>query len=264
MNQQQKQFKILLIGDSCIDKTYYGRVDRLSPEAPIPVLDYSYNRVDYGMTYNVYNNFINLGFNKSNIILDTSTYEVKKRYVDIKSKQQLLRVDSPYDDDSKISIIARINKLKTQITRDKKIDAIVISDYDKGHVTYELVEELKNNYIGPIFIDTKKPDLKRFQNCIIKINDKEYENRTSWASGMIVTYGGDMVTYKDKVFTPPNVEAFDACGCGDTFLAALVYHYLKTNHTPESIRFAMKAAAVTVKHLGVYAPTLEEIKNDSN
>ena len=127
-----------------------------------------------------------------------------------------------------------------------------------------ILSELKNNYIGPIFIDTKKPDLKRFQNCIIKINDTEYQNRTSSASGMIVTYGGDMVTYKDKIFTPPNVEAFDACGCGDTFLAALVYHYLKTNHTPESIIFAMKAAAVTVKHLGVYAPTLEEIKNDSN
>ena len=62
----------------------------------------------------------------------------------------------------------------------------------------------------------------------------------------------------------PKVEAFDACGCGDTFLAALVYYYLQTNHTPESIRFAMKAAAVTVKHLGVYAPTLEEIQNDSN
>ena len=145
----------------------------------------------------------------------------------------------------------------------KKVDAIVISDYDKGHVTYELVEELKNNYIGPIFIDTKKPDLKRFENCIIKINDAEYLNRTSDASGLIVTYGGDMVTYKDREYKPPKVEAFDACGCGDTFLAALVYYYLQTNHTPESIRFAMKAAAVTVKHLGVYAPTLEEIQNDS-
>ena len=153
MNQPPTQSKIILIGDSCIDKTYYGKVNRISPEAPIPVLDYKYNRVDYGMTHNVYNNFINLGFSQSNIILDTSTYEVKKRYVDIKSKQQLLRVDSPYDDHTRISVTARINKLKTQITRDKRVDAIVICDYDKGHITYELVEELKNNYIGPIIID---------------------------------------------------------------------------------------------------------------
>ena len=264
MNQPPTQSKIILIGDSCIDKTYYGKVNRISPEAPIPILDYKYNRFDYGMSHNVYNNFLNLGFAKSNIILDTSIYEVKKRYVDIKSKQQLLRVDSPHADDDRLSVTARINRLKTQITRDKRVDAIVISDYDKGHVTYELVEELKNNYIGPIFIDTKKPDLKRFQNCIIKINDNEYKNRISDASGLIVTYGGDMVTYNNREYKPPKVEAFDACGCGDTFLAALVYYYLQTNHTPESIRFAMKAAAVTVKHLGVYAPTLEEIQNDSN
>ena len=84
MNQPPTQSKIILIGDSCIDKTYYGKVNRISPEAPIPILDYKYNRFDYGMTHNVYNNFLNLGFAKSNIILDTSIYEVKKRYVDIK------------------------------------------------------------------------------------------------------------------------------------------------------------------------------------
>ena len=264
MNQQQTPFKIILIGDSCFDETYYGKVNRLSPEAPVPVLDYKYFHTNKGMTFNVYNNFINLGFNAHNIILDTEIYEVKKRFIDVKSKQQLLRVDSPYTDNTKPSASARINKLKTQITRDKRVDAIVISDYDKGHVTYDLVKELRKNYVGPIFIDTKKSDLKQFEGCIIKINDEEYKNRISDASGLIVTYGGDMVTFKDRKYKPPKVEAFDACGCGDTFLASLVYYYIKTNHTPDSIRFAMKAAAVTVKHLGVYAPTLEEIQNDSN
>jgi sugar/nucleoside kinase (ribokinase family) len=50
------------------------------------------------------------------------------------------------------------------------------------------------------------------------------------------------------------------CGAGDTFLAALVYQYLNSGKSIESaIEFAIKAAAVTVQHMGVYAPTLEEI-----
>jgi len=49
------------------------------------------------------------------------------------------------------------------------------------------------------------------------------------------------------------------CGAGDTFLAALVYQFLTTNQIPEALLFANRAAAVTVKHMGVYAPTLKEI-----
>ena len=63
--------------------------------------------------------------------------------------------------------------------------------------------------------------MKRFQNCIIKINDNEYKNRISDASGLIVTYGGDMVTYNNREYKPPKVEAFDACGCGDTFFSSI-------------------------------------------
>ena len=49
------------------------------------------------------------------------------------------------------------------------------------------------------------------------------------------------------------------CGAGDTFLAALVFKYLSTHSIDEAIKFAMQAAAVTVQHIGVYAPTLEEV-----
>ena len=38
--QQQKQYTILLIGETCEDSYIYGSVDRISPEAPIPVLKY--------------------------------------------------------------------------------------------------------------------------------------------------------------------------------------------------------------------------------
>ena len=49
------------------------------------------------------------------------------------------------------------------------------------------------------------------------------------------------------------------CGAGDTFLAALVVEYLKTYSIEKAIEIANIAASITVKHIGVYAPTWEEI-----
>ena len=55
-------------------------------------------------------------------------------------------------------------------------------------------------------------------------------------------------------------DVTDVCGAGDTFLAALVYEFLKKGHMPDAVKFANKASSITVQHVGVYAPRLEEIK----
>ena len=60
MNLQQKPWKIILIGDSCIDEYIYGTVNRISPEAPIPILDFKQKEILDGMTLNVYKNLVNL------------------------------------------------------------------------------------------------------------------------------------------------------------------------------------------------------------
>ena len=56
--QQQKKFKILLIGDSCKDEYHYGRSHRLSPEAPVPVLNFKNTIVKPGMAANVRENLL--------------------------------------------------------------------------------------------------------------------------------------------------------------------------------------------------------------
>ena len=82
--------KILLLGDSCYDVYHYGEVKRISPEAPIPVFDLKYSEKKYGMASNVYENLKALG---ADVHIHTNFKEIKNRYIDIKSKQQLLRVD---------------------------------------------------------------------------------------------------------------------------------------------------------------------------
>ena len=59
--QQQTQFKILLIGDDCVDVYQYGTVDRISTEALVPVFKFSREENRAGMAGNVKNNLITLG-----------------------------------------------------------------------------------------------------------------------------------------------------------------------------------------------------------
>jgi bifunctional ADP-heptose synthase (sugar kinase/adenylyltransferase) len=246
---QHKKFKILLIGDNGVDQYQYGTVDRISPEAPVPVLALIKNESKPGMAANVKDNLEKLNC-EVEFIHGLKTC-VKTRIIDMKSKQQLLRIDQD------------LSSRPVKLTTDLHIyDAIVISDYNKGSVTYELVENIINTYKGPIFVDTKKTDLYRFEGCFVKINQLEFELAKTYPTDLIVTNGDKNVKYKNQRFDIPKIEAFDVCGAGDTFLASLAYKYCETKNIDASIRFAIKAANVTIQHIGVYSPTLEEIEHN--
>jgi D-beta-D-heptose 7-phosphate kinase/D-beta-D-heptose 1-phosphate adenosyltransferase len=248
--QPQTKYKILLLGDDCTDIYKYGSVDRISPEAPVPVFVPKYDIVKDGMAGNVRKNLEALGCEVKFLYGETST---KTRLIDTRSKQQIVRIDK--DVESK--------PLTVDIPLDE-YDAIVVSDYNKGTIDYELIEVLRKNFTGPIFVDTKKTDLARLEGCFIKINELENSRATSFPtgvpSGLIVTYGDRGVVYDDFAFGARTVEVADVCGAGDTFLAAVCYQYLNTLNLHLAIVFAINASAVTVQHLGNYAPTLEEIK----
>ena len=242
----QKQSKILLLGDSCYDEYHTGTVTRISPEAPVPVFDLTSTVIKRGMAYNVYNNLVNLG---ARVDIITEYRERKHRYVEDKTGQQLIRVDE---------------KIKTEHidTAEENLsmyDAVVISDYDKGFVQEGDIKDFRAKYNGPIFVDTKKTNLAQFDGCFVKINQYEFEAAETLTDDLIVTYGSKKVEYKNRTYLPPSVETHDVCGAGDTFLAGLVFKYLNDYDIDKAIKFAMDAAAITVQHRGVYAPTLDEV-----
>jgi bifunctional ADP-heptose synthase (sugar kinase/adenylyltransferase) len=139
---------------------------------------------------------------------------------------------------------------------------VVVSDYNKGSVEYETIDDIRANFAGPIFVDTKKTDLARLDGCYVKINRMEYEAAKTFPTELIVTLGKDGVRYKGHEISTPPVEAFDVCGAGDTFLAALACEYIQSKEILKAINFAVKAASVTIQHVGVYSPTLEEIERE--
>lgn len=248
--QPQVKYKILLVGDIGEDIYTYGDVNRISPEAPVPVFESKYIVTKAGMAGNVAKNLEALGCHVNFLHGETS---VKNRLIDIRSKQQLIRLD-------KDSISEPIT---FETVTPPGYDAIVISDYNKGTVTYELIEELVKAVNVPIFVDTKKTDLARLAGCYVKINALEKRRATSLPDPtyLIVTHGGDGAHWNGWTCPAEIVgDVTDVCGAGDTFLAALVYEFLKTGHMLDAVKFANKASSITVQHVGVYAPRLEEIK----
>ena len=225
----------------------FGTVDRISPEAPVPVFVAGHIEERDGMAGNVCNNLKALGCDVDFLFDGISK---KTRLIDSRSKQQIVRIDNDI--------------ISSPITFDTEIpavyDAVVISDYNKGTVSYELIEKLRQEFTGPIFVDTKKTDLARLEGCIVKINQLEYNRITSACTDLIVTLGDRGARWNEIHFTSKRVEVADVCGAGDTFLAALAYKYLVEHSMSQAINFAIRASAVTVQHIGNYAPAPKEIQ----
>ena len=236
---------VLLIGDSCEDRYFYGDVKRLNPEAPVPILEYKRGVTSEGMVKNVYNNLKAFGVSINMITNEEKI--IKTRFIDEKSNQQILRSDEEPE----------IKPFPYKIP-ENKYDVLVISDYNKGFITQEKLFELVDWFDGPVFIDTKKryvPD-----RCYVKVNDIEYENLETKTDNLIITRGGEGAEYQGKLYPAEKVKVFDVVGAGDTFLAALTYGYLNYGSIEEAIPLANKAAAIAVSHTGTYVLKEEDVK----
>ena len=125
--------RVLVVGDSCQDVFVYGDIERISPEAPIPVFVPSHTEKNDGMARNVSHNVEALEMTISTITNKNGI--VKRRYVDNRSGQMVLRVDEhDYCEriDKKVLGDIRNNKCKPYFSGETKVDAIIISDYCKG------------------------------------------------------------------------------------------------------------------------------------
>ena len=241
-----KSFNVLLLGETCEDQYIYGKIERLNPESSAPVLRYVRREVRQGMSANVAENLDSFGVNVTHI---THTEKiVKTRYVDDRYNQHLLRMDI----EDKVTPF--LNVLPPQT-----FDAIVISDYDKGFLTFDKILQIAETYTCPIFIDSKKRVLPDREECFVKINLREYQRLQVKIDNLIVTLGEQGAIYKGDRYPTDKVSVSDLVGAGDTFLAALTYDYLYTRDISHAIMFANKAAAIAVQHPGTYVLQQEDV-----
>jgi len=266
-----RNMKILLVGESCVDEYVYGTCERVCPEAAAMCFKSSGQfKQTGGMAANV---LANLKFLKPSIdievVTNTSTI-TKRRFVDLRYNTIVFR-----EDHSDACDRGNFKDLSFN-----EYDAIVFSDYCKGFITEEDIKYISSQARpeAPKFIDTKKR-LGSFLDGIdfVKINQDEFdrncdnlENILSYCKNLVVTCGRNGAKHYKKEFNqkPPSVPysieiteysaekvpVRDVCGAGDTFLASLVVQYLETQNIGDSINYANYKAAEVVKKFGVTVP----------
>ena len=195
--------RILVVGDLMVDEYIIGKVTRISPEAPVPVLNFKEKRLEAGGASNVAHNIRMLGSNvsvvgtaatdehgnwlrghllKSGIAVD-GIYEDRGRATTVKTRyatksQQLLRVDNEdvhfITEESQKKILGYLKNLILDC------DAVILSDYRKGIFNNaDFVSEiiaLCNEHSVIVGIDSKSRDISAFKNAdFIKPNNLELE-----------------------------------------------------------------------------------------
>lgn len=246
--------RFLVIGECCTDIFVYGKCNRLSPEAPVPVFQPINEITNRGMAGNVASNLKSLiEKNEMNYFVKECLSDlrqiIKKRYVDKKSNHIFLRVDDEVT-------IPRIKFDTSLLNELNEADIIIISDYNKGFLSDDDLVTIRNKTIGKkIFLDTKRKlsDYIIGSFDYIKLNETEAENGTNlhFKENIIITLGNKGAKYMNEVFAVEEVETIDVSGAGDTFLAALAFEYSNTLDIIKAITFANKMASLVVKKRGV-------------
>lgn len=240
---------ILVIGESCKDKFIYGKSTRLSPEGPVPVFQPTDEVENEGMAHNVVNNLKALG-NKIGLISNSEGI-TKTRYVDETFNHLIMRVD---ENDS-------CDRVPSETISDLiggNIDAIVISDYNKGFLTEDDILTISQTDTITICDTKKKLDNWCKKLTFIKVNRREYYNnkefidKNDWIlDKLIVTLDKDGTMYNETRYPTKEVETMDISGAGDTFVAGFITKYVQTNDVGDSINFGNQCAAEVVQKKGV-------------
>lgn len=258
--------KVAILGDSFIDEYVFGEVSRVSPEAPVPILDVKRREQRGGGAVNVANNLFALGVNPTLFTIISQSLKLPYPVVSptgptvlrkirfIGNNYQLLRADEP------------VKYLKKDLRRMiypafDEFDLIAFVDYDKGIVQGGQAT----------IVDSKKRDLSIFKGSkILKINKAEYENAvgvenfekafiTQREKGIKYYEFGELVTKESAQVK----EIVDVTGAGDTVLAAIIYCLVKGIKNPiEMMKIANKAAGIVIGKFGTAVVTEKELKGE--
>ena len=200
-NKNIQDCHVLVIGDVMLDKYYFGEMKRISPEAPVPVVNMMEEMKTLGGAANVANNLVHLGckvslagavgndqgrneffdmleakgIDGSGIITDDRCTTTKTRI--ISGNQQVLRIDQEKKVIVSDSIVKQFEEWLLQKLQKDQINSIIISDYEKGFCRKELCQKViskANQADIPIIIDPKGKDWDKYSNAtMITPNIKE-------------------------------------------------------------------------------------------
>lgn len=242
-------FKILVVGETCVDRFVYSKIERLSPEAPVPVLIPIETTENKGMSGNVIENLRALGINNNDIVhWCQDTLITKTRYVDKKSNHMFIRVDEGED------LVKEIEG----VNMNQFFNIIIVSDYNKGFLSDSLLKELCTMG-GITILDSKRKLTQDIINCFdfVKLNEQEFINNKELTEldNILITLGSKGTMYQGIIYPSPNPqETIDVSGAGDTFTSSFILKYYETEDVKTSIIYANEMSSIVVSKRGVATP----------
>lgn len=301
------KIRIGVVGDLMLDDYIIGVVDRISPEAPVPVVNVKEERFVLGGAANVVNNLSVLGakticfgvigddangnrllstfeeksIDSSGIIRTKDIPTIVKRRI-LAGNQQLLRID--WEKAESISKEVEDALLENFISKIDSLDAVILSDYDKGVLTPRVAKEIvkicreknkivtvdpkpKNalNYIGAT---SMTPNRKEAMECLGKRNvtdfeslGKELKEKLKLNNLLLTRSEEGMSLFLDEVINIPTFaqEVYDVTGAGDTVISVFTLAGAAGVDWHEAAKIANTAAGVVVAKMGTSTVTKEEI-----
>lgn len=194
---QFSNIRTLVVGDVMLDRYWLGKVDRISPEAPVPVLAVQSEEVRAGGAANVAHNLLALGAQSKLLSVvgnDEAGREIK-RIIDGYGATTILTIDASIKTIVKLRMVAQNQQLLradfdekpceevlSQCLEDyekaiQDTDVVVLSDYGKGGLTHvtKMIAIARNRQI-PVIVDPKGSDYSRYHGAtLITPNMKEFE-----------------------------------------------------------------------------------------
>lgn len=305
-----KKARILVIGDLIMDHFIWGKVRRISPEAPVPVVEVTSESIVLGGSANVVNNIHSLGGHavvtgvigsdndgrrlvemlKEKGIPAEGIIKDPRRPTTIKTRiiahsQQMVRFDREKKDRIGPETSAKvINYIKKAV---KAADLVVISDYAKGLITQQLVEETNaacQSLGKPVAVDPKVEhfdyykgvtivtpnNLEASQASGVDITDDETLHRAGevlfnrlGCQALLITRGENGMSLFETASEThiPTVakEVFDVSGAGDTVIGTLALALASGANFREAAVLANFAAGVVVGKVGTATLSQEEL-----
>jgi D-beta-D-heptose 7-phosphate kinase / D-beta-D-heptose 1-phosphate adenosyltransferase len=306
---QNKIPKILVVGDLMIDHYLWGSCERISPEAPVQIVKIENESVSLGGAGNVINNLKTIGakvdvisvigecktsleLKKLLIEIEVNTHFLitqKERITSRKSRiisdqQQVVRYD--HESTEEINNKSQRAVIKTFKKNINNYDVILLSDYGKGILTFELTQELINTASKrgkKLLIDPKGLDYSKYKGAYlltpnkkeageatnISIKDREtlsraiknLKERCNLEISLVTLSEEGVAVFDNKLRIYPTVarEVFDVTGAGDTILASLGFALACGKNIDEAVYFANLASGVVVGKIGSATASINEI-----
>ena len=193
---QFQGLKALVVGDVMLDRYWFGSVDRISPEAPVPVLAVTNRERRAGGAANVAHNIQALGAKSTllSVVGDDAAGKELQQIVSDFGAEPIFRTDASLDTTEKLRMIAQNQQLLRadfesppadevlqQCLQDyekhlPQADVVILSDYGKGGLTHvtKMIEQAKAADI-PVIVDPKGTDFSKYAGAtMITPNRKEF------------------------------------------------------------------------------------------